>query len=577
MNKELILEEAVKVFADINSRIDLLIECSANDFVILNKGFMDYNSTINGLTLHTGELFDELLALPDNKLKSHRENIRKLIREMSEIYNLANTVYQSINQLVKDMGYAFLHVSNQKQHISTLKLLVTNIQLEPSSRSLYSELMEQINNLQAFNQKLTREFSGDEKRVQSCAESIESIRQNQLPAVKQYLELYDKMLDGLSEMKAQCLEYNKQLKSLNSKKSASSSEIITNLQFQDIIRQKIEHVQEAQEFLMDRLNQQVAKKPGDAAESSTSVLKVILQIRDIGTLQAAQMVHANEEYQKAVENITNKFEELDHILIEITHLLNNFSPSVNPDSNYSFEELLKTKSYLELEFDTLMDQCGRFERMNADMIRKDEILVGSTDRLNAYIKDCEKVFSKIKPEKVITSQKSDQVNISLEVSRNFETFLHNTEEMHKLLQLNHKKIEDHIENQLNRFVLRKNKFSKELKDSIKEIENILPMHKAKAQAGDLQGLKKDLRTKKFSTNEIQYYSVFDKEIEEIITNLNHLIGLIDFSKLEKELDLENLEEIKSLYTMESERKIHSTVTGEEKEENGTDTSELELF
>ena len=63
------------------------------------------------------------------------------------------------------------------------------------------------------------------------------------------------------------------------KKTSSSANIVTNLQFQDIIRQKIEHVQEAQGKLLQKLND---PKPAEVSTDPNSYsLHIIFQTRNI--------------------------------------------------------------------------------------------------------------------------------------------------------------------------------------------------------------------------------------------------------------------------------------------------------
>lgn len=575
MNTELILGKAVNVFSDVNTRINSLIDCSAKDFDTLNQGFKDYHSKIKSLTESTQHLFQELLSIPDKNLHQHAVQTGHIKSELSDLYNIIAESDRMINLINKDMAYAFLHLNNQKQNLSTLKLLATNIQLEPRSRSLYSELIDQIKSLQDIYTKIFNEFHQTERRIQSCAEIVGQIRSDQLPLSIQIIDRYEKMLSGLAEKKKFCAKNSKTLEELISRKSVSSSEIITNLQFQDIIRQKIEHVHEAQTNLLKKLENYGPRLQDHRADKSAEVIEIIIQIHDIGALQAAQLVHANNEYQKAVEIITEKFEELDHVLADTIKLLNKLMPKIEAYNDHPVDELVKTNTYFELEFETLLDFSSRLRKMYPDIARKDEVLVSSNTEMNASLKKFRDIVKKLEPGN-LNPDNLISTSLDVQLSGSFEDFVQNSKEITLILDQNHDKIVNTIIPNLEYFLKQLFSSEEKIRDMVKVSRSLFPENIISKNSSGIKDYEKALHEKKFDSNSIQYYSVFDKEIEEIITNLNYLIGTINFKEIEKEFDRKSLKEIKKLYTMKSEREIHSIVTGEKNKDEEVN-HDLELF
>jgi hypothetical protein len=575
MDNELILGKAVNVFSDVNARINLLIDCSAKDFETLNQGFKDYYSKIKSLTESTQHLFKELLSIPDKDLKHHTVQTRHTKSELSDLYNFIIESDRLINLINKDIAYAFLHLNNQKQNLSTLKLLATNIQLEPKSRALYSELIEQVKSLQDIYTKIFNEFHQIEKRVQSCAEIVGQIRSDQLPLVIQIIDRYEKMLSDLADKKKFCNKNKKTLEELISRKYISSSEIITNLQFQDIIRQKIEHVYEAQTNLLKKLENYDLGRHNRQAGKSAEVIGIIIQIHDIGALQSAQLVHANNEYQKAVEIITEKFEELDHVLVDTIKLLNKLMPKIEAYNDHPVDELVKTNSHFEVEFKTLQDLCSRLRKMYPDLSRIDEVLVSSNTEMNASLKNFRETIKKLEPGN-LNSGNQISTSFCTQLSGSFEDFFQNSKELTRILDQNHDKIINTVIPNLDNFFSQLNSYEEKVRDIVNVSQRVFFKDISFKNSSGIKDYEKVLHEKKFDSNSIQYYSVFDKEIEEIITNLNYLIGTINFKEIEKEFDTKNLKEIKKLYTMKSEWDIHSIITGE-KRRNEETNHDLELF
>ena len=61
------------------------------------------------------------------------------------------------------------------------------------------------------------------------------------------------------------------------------------------------------------------------ADYELSRAKLFFQVKEISLLQSAQMVHANREYQKAVEVITSEFFHLSDCISKIDVLNQTFA------------------------------------------------------------------------------------------------------------------------------------------------------------------------------------------------------------------------------------------------------------
>ena len=128
--------------------------------------------------------------------------------------------------------------------------------------------------------------------------------------------------------------------------SNSIDKIITNLQYQDIIQQKIAHIQQTHRILsiksmisaMREMKKQIIK----------NVLVGSVQIRDIAGLQAAQLIHANKEYQKAIEFISDRFLEVGNEMTGISNLCHQLIGNASGSNTSYFEtirEKLETQEY----------------------------------------------------------------------------------------------------------------------------------------------------------------------------------------------------------------------------------------
>ena len=544
----------------------------------MNKVFKEYHARIDDLTDNTEHLFNRIINIPDEVLGQHTGSMKILATELKSLHELVVEVTQEIYQNSKEFSYALLYLNNLRQNISTLKLIITNIQLEPQFRNLYNELINVTIQLHECSKNLTEELLNTQKRIELCTDILLDVRDHQLATVIQGSKRILESLVNLREKKHQCSEYKKILKELIARKSSSSAEIITNLQFQDIVRQKIEHVHAAQMKLLEKLQDFSFEKKADLSDPNRNMAKIIIQIRNIGSLQAAQLVHANNEYQKSVEVIITKFGELDTILTEAIKFLSLLSPKNHMQDGNSISEIKKLYSYFELEFDTFFKQKNQLEHTCGDIFRKEEQLSDSKEHIMCSLEESGEMLRKL--DSIIRNQerKATVPNPLTQITGSFKEIRHNSIELSNILEKNRNGMTNELKPKfLQLFAIIKNIHEK-IRILSNDLQSSLPQSVRLSDSEQLHNAESELADKKFDLRTIRYYTIFDKEIEIIISNINDLISSIDFAALEKKLDAKSLQEIEKLYTMKSERVIHAKITGNDSQVEGEQTgNDIELF
>jgi hypothetical protein len=576
VKKKLIIREAVAVFNKINQKIKSLIDCSARDFEILNLSFKEYHNTIKDLTDKATVLFKSAFLLPAGKINDELKRTEAIINSYKNAFvHIQDIDRQSIN-LINETSYSYLYFSNLKQNISTLKLLTTNIQLEPYYRKLYKNLLVTINNLSDCCQRFHHEFQQSEKLVKSGFEIIELIKNQHFTPFIQSIERVHKELSEMALKQSVCSGYNIIMDELLSRKSVSSSEIITNLQFQDIVQQKIEHVQFAHEELLKQLNDFYINKKEQVENKFELTLEIIFQIRNIGSLQAAQLVHANTEYQKAVKNITEKFGDLDVILDETMRLLNNFISAGESMEEYFYQEFDSFSSLYK-------ESSEKIRHDNSALYKEFTELLSNTGNFNSAessftnsINKISSIFEELNNIKTTQKSNSGAVDTISQILVSFNEFRNNSNILCRILERNKLEILNKLIPAYARYFSIIESAIKDSNQLILDISEIVPKELNHRINKKNYIAEKDIYTTKFNISNVEYFKIFEKEVDEIITSLNFIIEQIDFNEVEGKIEPESLEKLKTMYTMRSERDIHALITGikPEKREN---ESEIEIF
>ncbi|MBN1596952.1 MAG: hypothetical protein JW894_01555 [Bacteroidales bacterium] len=537
-----VLKKPVMVFTDINSRINSLIDCSAKDFNTLNDNFQKYHKKINNLIIQLNSSCHSFIDIPENVMTDFEAQLNEISDILKKSYEYITGIDYSLLKLQKRIEHIYLKVNNLKQNVSTLKLLTTNIQFEPTYRKLYQEIIINLNDLSSRIHDLETKFQKIDMRIKPCSEITEQIKFHQIPLISQVLDRLKTLVQGYKHSQTEIKNYESAHEQLTTRHTSSSSAIIPNLKFQDIIKQNIEHVKVAHESIQKQLSN-FSENGAIKGISEEINVEMLFKIRDIGALQAIQLVHANSEYQKTVENITEKFGELDDTLQKTKNLLYSLSPYNKSDNKFSTDSLNRSSVKFNLEINTFLDLNSNLNLNYTDLSRKVRGLIYSKQKNDHFIKSISLLFERIKP--LINNQKinknssyidqiifSNKPKLKVIDKSDVETYF----SMHKRL-----------ENIAGNFIETvTQKISKSTSEFILEPR---PWNES------------DFHNSEFILDRLKYYKVFDKEIEEIIENLNQLLKQIDIGNLESEISTLSLEILKKLYTMESERIIHELYTG----------------
>ena len=358
--------------------------------------------------------------------------------------------------------------------------------------------------------------------------------------------------------------------------SKSIADIITHLQYHDIIRQKIEHIQKSHVLIIEDLEQ--IKETDEEKEARE--YRQYEQVCDITGLQAAQLILVNKEYQNAVEIITNSFQDIASDLNSLSNISQKFSQYKKSSNNTLFYEIQKklenghqkmtdfnhSNQEIEKEFqknkEVLKMVSAMYEKIEENLLKLEGVIdkpeqnqANEQGASNSKIQNqvaplVQEIFEKNQNIKnlffrcinlyggidIQTSSMFYDPNLDSEQSNVFHELTSTLEALNKSNDM------------LQAFLMQNNKLSNEV-------------------LGEIQGTIKRIR----------YYDFFDKVISEIIEKLNAInFGLRQMSSKEKVSNKkENLERIKKLYTTDSEHIVHKHV--ESNDENSLFLDNIELF
>jgi hypothetical protein len=596
------VKDALSTFTEIDNKIVQLLKCSTVDFLSLNDHFKNYHKESKTISANASNIIQ---IITDSELKSSFIKLKKFKESFDTLTNVFSKHVEFLDVEIKKTTNKFENLkiahNNYRQNLISLKMLLAGLKINKvSSRNENNTNKTEIENktenikiLITATDKLIEQFITIAIESYLLLSNIKKENYEQLQQLNDNIEisftLFNKKYMEASEMFPS-------LKEATDRNSSNIAVIITNLQYHDIIIQKIEHIRRTHKDIISDL---MLYSDSDRSQPMQhQKAKTFLKIRDITGLQAAQLLHANKQYQMAIKEISRNLEEIGNEMVSINSLCENLVGRSSQTQKFYLNNILENLNSALKYNNKLTDFITNIKQYTQALSDKNKEFSRIYNEIHIQkesIKDLLEVIKKIESASGVNENKTiTQINNLLKETDNIETYIN---EIHSELN---QKVEE-IVNPKENFLTETN-----ILGSLNELSTNIP---------DLIGMLKERIRKideylylngsislnisdniKNSLKNIKYYDLFEKASDKIIEELNALNVKLNFGTSSENVSKEeNLKHLKARYTMASEHIIHeqmsksadsSDLTISEKEESvinladqnsEKDNDNLELF
>ncbi len=594
-----VFKEIISIFHGIDKKIISLHDCSTEDFLFLNDYLKEVHNNIKKISANTGEISKIIDEHQNEAFFDKIDSLPKVLKtSMLNIENKLSETLDSVKLFIQQINMLFLPIKNFKQNLMTFKFLITNLKLnvsyyqrEASVGQLAKqteELNELIDNSKGLMPKIDLELVKLRRSAQYIENVLKDFFQQHLFTEENLISQIKSGITLLFVKHEKNIYQTSQLTDSTRQFSESIGKIITNLQYHDIIRQKMEHIQETHQELIKEINSlgtngnQMIKKQQE----------YFARIPDIAELQARQLLHTNQEYQLAIENISNNFLQISTDMQSLSKASEYFmNHTFEGDKahikkiKYKFESLTESlQAFIEVfyEIQKLVKQINDgLKTFNSDFINVNKIKQKLQQVACKAIKEIQ-VKSPQKELDILSSQMNELANetevIAADIEQKFDNLTNITENILTSADINNKsenKVDlpdiQHLNAQIKDVILHLDKNN----NSIQKI------HEKNKKSGDViaTGIKE-------AVQKIKYYDFFDKTIDEIINDLDLIIARLReiYKGRDKKDIIQHLSIAEKFYTTKSEHEIHGGfVSGNTKKGNREDDTnedslgDVELF
>jgi hypothetical protein len=541
-------------YEKIDEKIIYLLKTSSEDFLNLNGFFKNYYKEARTISELSNKLFETITQPRTERLiKDFRTHFESMFSTIDLSSKRLGSLSSILFQIDKNIQQAFTPFHNLRQNLSSVRLLMVNSNL-PSTVAKDALPIKKITELQ----NSLEEIGALIDKFGETRDVFRKTTDDALAISEQIRLLYEELLQPatvkLSDVIDLCTSENQNIQKYSKVINTSYGEIITNLQYQDIIRQKIEHIQQSHTEVISELSE---IKIDDNNESQKDIQRVLCKLRDITGIQSAQLLHANKQYQMAVEVILNKFFELSdstHSMVELSKevIVVTKPGDVSPLLNVIYS-LKKTTTHFD------------------ELFAKVELVSQQCAETSAVIQNMNTVLTKFNQQ---------YTDIEIQIGEFLDsTSTQNTPQAELLKSVS-------LFSDIKQFIVQSNTFIRQVKDlseklvlsgnfsdnklSIPEFHKKIPelLPQLQIDNDETISLLKEIISRyaeikdqiNHAVKDIKYYNYFEKNIEEIIIEMSLVNSLFIGDEISSDFSIkEHLEKLKKKYTMNSEHLIHNQI------------------
>ncbi len=599
-NKELVDKIKVKVlletysvneisnkFSHIDNNLMSLHECSADDFLQLSADFKNLYKQSEIISGNVNSIFEIYTTNKNKNLYHEIHSFYDKLKIQAEAFDQKLTItMEFLGSLSHQLRFIFFPIKNFGQNLMSLKYLLANLNLSLAISDDSSEIIEQfklidknITDLKLHSERISNNCNHLRKVSKATYSNFSEVKNQNVINIEALLLSTKSRMHSIEKQFNSNKECIPKIREKTNKSAESINDIIKKLQYQDIIQQKMEHIQETHKDLINDLNK--FENTSNDEKHINDKAKFFLRIRDIAGLQAAQLIHANKEYQSALEIIVNNFMQVGDNMKVVSEMCGNIMTDRNGEEEKLFIEINDQIASTEDDFKNRFNQN---KKLNKDIV----LIEYQLEQSEIYFTVFGKLISGLDHNMELYF---DKINKEFSAEKNVLESLNQIKDLFIEIKKNTVGLNDVTKNL--------NPVKKQIKSFIKEFDKLTlsaDFGKIREVVSKLHSFRQNLENKlkenheisnqalesiKKSISEIKYYDYFENIIKEIIAELNTINYNLKVDESEDDSSIEaNLLKLKEYYTMETEHKIHDQISKGEDMEIDIDNEEdgdIEFF
>jgi methyl-accepting chemotaxis protein len=534
------------------------------------KEFISTGADLNGFYEYSQEISKTsssfVSSFSETELMSVIESFRDLLDHMNDYIKQTESGFKNgtevLQDIYKNISNIYKPVTGFKKIIKTLRILSISTKIESSQLNHNSNgfvtIAEEVERLATLIQIKFTDITSSAELVKKLIEHTliwtSDLETRQGGKIKEILDSTRATLEVLTQKNESSSQMARKISAELESISKNMEEVVAYMQFHDITRQQVEHVEEALQGVYNKLD-----------DDNQDMEKVLQETGTVCEVQKAQLVNAKEKFTRAVSTIMDSLKGISFNISAIDGDVRKLAGTEN-ESSLSFFSQIESGVFSIIS--SLRESIEAISKLSAGMDDLGKTVVGISQFVNdvgEISSELELIAMNARIKAAHTGEEGAPLGViaeaihklsidariqKTEISDELQKIASSAEFLHLNINTNAEEQAVKTESMLNNL----NSLTHRL-GSINE--TILScFHKIQKEGQELaDGIDN-------TVSDIQVHYMFAREIDRACSVLNSIISEIReiMPEMIFQEDAEILKCMEIKYTMQSEREIHESLT-----------------
>lgn len=399
-----------------------------------------------------------------------------------------------------------------------------------------------------------------EEAIVKTLDRVKTVELHQDTEIQTSMSKVHQSLETVEAVNAERMQATETLSSISSGMETRLAEIVTFMQFHDIVRQQLEHVKESFDSLCEGLEKAERLTDNELAE-------LVIETGDICELQVAQLKNSEYELDNALSTITSNLKTISDMVGTLAHEARKIAGSETDTNNSYFVTLEDNLSVITALLTHSSDQNKALTDTIRSVIETINEIVSFIDDIGMIGEDIELIALNAQIKAAKTGPEGASLGVLAEAIQRLSTEtleqtaavsspLSRISEMTERLQSIVTESASSVDQQIQLILENLDTTLKAMRSIHAEVES---------SAENLEGSVHSLQMK--LEEDIRMMSSQEKYSQAILATMNATQELVDDTRRQVPPPTgrpaaERLKALAERYTMHSERKVHASVAGE---------------
>lgn len=391
-DQEIIFQKWAGEIGKVSEFLDTTIRDKEQDFLDLGQNLHEISSRSSSLSSRS----DELMGLTSGeKIVETQQSLQDELSDIIEYCDVSwgersASLLGSVLELSRNLS---LEMNDFKKIVRTLNVLSFTTRIESARLGdIGRGFMTLADDVESLGRKMVKHWQRivDESAnlydlVLSAKSRVEILVQDQKVSVEHVLKDLNSNVSDLNSVRESSEQASKLLSEKAENTASHVREMVSSMQFHDITRQIVEHVQQTLDEVLNLIRK---NDRGDEEQSQATRKQLAGWINKVCTLQIHQMNQAGKSFFDAVEGLRHG---LESIADNIEAMMNDLKKSLGMGDDQQ-ENLL---SNIGDKIAHVKISIQRFNSQSSEIGEIMQTVGGSVSQMSSFVIDIEEVGSEI--------------------------------------------------------------------------------------------------------------------------------------------------------------------------------------